>query len=158
MVCADCGATAVADTRLDGHDDVEAVAWMLGGFPGWLYCAWRHALRSKLCGRCGGDALLRETRAAAARAGHFSADARIHSEGYWVRWPRRLGDPASRLRRSAPWLVGWSLMAAGAFAAGGALLLGVAAFEARQALKDRGVERDCAAWDATGRVLPIEIG
>lgn len=159
MVCADCGATAVADTRLDGHDDVEVLGWLVGGFPGALYCAWRHLLRMKLCGRCGGDALLRETRAATARQSFLPATTRprVHSERRWVRWPRHLVDPAARLRRSGGWLAGWSLVAAGVWSLGAAVLLLVLAGEVRQRFLD-GPREDCAAWDASGRALPIEIG
>ena len=66
MLCTDCFETSHPQTLLAGSDRIEMVAWLCFALPGWLYCWWRHMLRIKVCGVCGGSSLVREARVAAA--------------------------------------------------------------------------------------------
>ena len=68
MLCTDCFVTAEPDTVLEGSDLLELLGWCCLAAPGLLYCWWRHALRIKVCAFCGSRELVREARAAAARA------------------------------------------------------------------------------------------
>lgn len=152
MHCADCRATEVADTRLPGSDDLEALLWLLGGVPGWLYCAWRHALREKRCPLCGGEALLREARA----SGGAGGAARIVSDGVCLRGVGALRDPRERLARSPAWLGAWLVFASGAWLLGGALLALSALVAGREIQRLRVGAFRLRAWDAHGRPLRIE--
>jgi hypothetical protein len=156
MLCADCGHTAVAETRWPGSDVVESIGWLLGGLPGWLFCAWRHALRTKHCAVCGSETLARETRACAARrplaAPHFrrrGRDARL--------WPSHLRDPRARLQHGVGCVGVWLLLAVGPppFAVCAAAMWGMT--EASLGAKRRAADTDFEAWDARGRRLPIEL-
>lgn len=156
MLCADCGHTAVAETRWPGSDTVESVAWLLGGLPGWLFCAWRHALRTKHCAVCGSAALARETRASAARRSLAEHPFRRRGSSERV-WPPHLRDPRARLHHGFGCVGVWLLLAIGpppfAMCAAVMWLLTEASLGARR----RAAETDCDAWDASGRRLPIEI-
>jgi hypothetical protein len=160
MHCADCGATGFAHTRLEGSDWIEIAGWLLGGLPGWLYCAWRHALRAKICARCGSDALLREARAAAASRPPDAAPsfgARIECHSGTPLWPHPLHEPRARLRRGLLWLAAWTLAAAGLPGAGTLLATAVVALEIARDAQLRFGPRRCRAWDALGRPLRIEL-
>jgi len=179
MYCADCGATDFPATRLDGSDTVESLGWLLGGLPGWLYCAWRHSLRTKWCGHCGSGSLVRESRAARARAAwpvppRFPAE-RVGAPAALVVWSGPLHDPRRRLVAGVPWIAVWLLAALGLGTASAAVALAAiviqglcaAAWENGEAWKDnhaltRGSPRSpgpghCHAWDDTGRPLRIEL-
>ena len=156
MFCVDCGHTAFARTRWPGSDAVESIGWLLGGLPGWLFCAWRHALRTKHCAVCGSVALARETRASAARqpceAPRFpptSGDGRM--------WPAHLRDPRERLQRGFVCIVVWVLLAVGppqlAVCSMALWLTAEGAFAARRHVS----APRAGAWDARGRALHIEI-
>ncbi|MBT40040.1 MAG: hypothetical protein CL938_16015 [Deltaproteobacteria bacterium] len=160
MHCADCRATGLADTVVEGSDWIEMASWLLGGFPGWLYCAWRHQLRIKVCSACGSGALLRESR----------AQARLHppqappSSGFSVanrsgpsHWPRGLREPRQRLRRGGVWLAAWVLVAVGLPTAGGLLAAALLGHETTRELRQRFGAGRCRAWDMQGRRLHIEI-
>ncbi|MBW2269875.1 MAG: hypothetical protein JRH16_14980 [Deltaproteobacteria bacterium] len=173
MLCTDCGVTAHADTLLEGSDRIEAAAWVLGAAVGWLYCARRHWLRTKVCAACGSCALVREAWAAAAVARPFSVEPRVIARGASVAWPRRLSSPRDRLRAGAPaavLVVLFALAAAAAALAGVPLrLFGVvglawsvsATLWAILACLRRYLAFPRAdgsrAWDAHGRRLRIEI-
>lgn len=173
MLCTDCGVTAHADTLIEGSDRVEAAAWVLGAAFGWLYCARRHWLRTKVCTRCGGGALVRESRAAAALMRPIPAETRVIACGARVDWPRSLRSPRQRLHAGAP-AAALAILFAGAAAGTAALGIplqffaaiglvwtacallwtGLALLRYRLALPwDAG----CRAWDAHGRSLRIEI-
>ena len=109
MLCTDCFETSPPQTLLPGSDRLEWLGWLCLGLPGWLYCAWRHALRVKVCGACGGSSLVREARAAAARAPLVEPPPVRNLRGP-VRWPRPFAAPRQRLRAGAP-LVGASVLA-----------------------------------------------
>jgi hypothetical protein len=100
MMCTECFRTAEADTVLEGSDIVEMIAWGCFGFPGMLYCMWRHALRIKVCSVCGSSELVREARAAAARC---LPEGPPHQPGVCnlsgpIRWPAPFALPRERLR------------------------------------------------------------
>lgn len=160
MHCADCRATRPADTLLEGSDWIEMASWLLGGFPGWLYCAWRHQLRIKVCSVCGSGALMRESRAQAQlypSQAPLSYGAPVANRWGPSRWPRGLRDPRQRLRRGGVWLVAWALLAAGLPAAGGLLATGLLGGEVARELRRRFGPGACRAWDAQGRSLHIEL-
>lgn len=102
MLCTDCFETTHPETLLSGSDRVEMLGWLCFALPGWLYCAWRHALRIKICAVCGGTALVREAWAAAARAVERAEPApRVFNLRGPVRWPRPFSTPRERLRAGA---------------------------------------------------------
>lgn len=174
MLCTDCGTTARPDTKLEGSDWVEILGWLAGAVPGWLYCAWRHALRIKICPWCGGRELVREARASAqaspARAEPASGPCIGNLHGP-VRWPQAWRSPRQRLRVGGGFLllVSASLLVYGASlggllglptcAATGVALAGAAAGgvlrEARRVARVR--SGLCRAWDASGRPLRIDL-
>ena len=172
MLCTDCGVTAHADTLLEGSDRIEAAAWVLGAAVGWLYCARRHWLRTKVCAVCGGRALVREAWAAAMVARPFLAETRVITRGARVAWPRGLRSPRDRLRAGAPaaaLAVLFASSAAAAVLAGvplrffgtAGLVWSVSALACaslaslRRRLAFRWAD-GCRAWDAHGRQLRIE--
>jgi hypothetical protein len=173
MLCTDCGVTAHADTLLEGSDRIEALAWVLGAAVGWLYCARRHWLRTKLCATCGSRALVREAWAAAAIVRPCPAETRVIVRGVRVAWPQGLCSPRDRLRAGAPAAALALLFATSAAVAahagvplrffgaaglvwsvsagGWALLAGL-----RRRLAPPWAD-GCRAWDARGRRLRIEV-
>jgi hypothetical protein len=155
MLCLDCGVTGFAETRLEGSDGAESLGWLLGGLPGWLYCAWRHALRTKACAACGSAALARETRTSAAEepCAAPASGVRVASRGASLAWPLPLRDPRARLRAGGAWTAAWALVAAGLPGLGAAL---ASACVLDQLARQRASPR-CRAWDADGRALHIEL-
>lgn len=173
MLCTDCGVTAHADTLLEGSDRMEATAWVLGAALGWLYCARRHWLRSKVCSHCGSRALVREARAVSVAWGLGAAQPRLIVSGPQVVWPRGLGSPRERLRAGAPAAL-LALLVAGAallgasvgvplrlLAASGivwtAFALAWAAVAVLRRTRTSPCADGCRAWDAQGRRLRIEV-
>jgi len=159
MLCSDCGTTDFADTRLEGSDRLECLGWLLGGVAGWLYCAWRHALRQKRCGHCGGAELVRESRAARERAAWPApphGGPRFTQREGAVAWPPSLRDPSRRLRSGLPCLAAWLLAALGWAPAGAALGAAWLGLEALRATQLRTPADRCRAWDAAGRSLRVE--
>ena len=158
MYCIDCRVTDFADTRIPGCDEFEMLAWLLGGFPGWLYCAVRHALRGKLCTHCGSEQLMREARAAAARAPVLVPRTyRIEARARFAHWPAHLRDPRRRLVWGPIWLGAWVLLAAGWGPLAVALIGACLASEALGLYRQCFGRYRCRAWDATGRPLHIEL-
>ena len=160
MLCTDCGSMGVADTVLEGSDRLEFAGWLLGGLPGWLYCAWRHQLRAKVCGICGSSALMRESRAQAAQHAPpvFGAlRSRVSNRSGPSSWPEGLREPRRRLRLGGVWLAAWMLVGAGAPVVGGLVAALLAGREFVQSLALHQSEGLCSAWDAKGRPLRIEI-
>lgn len=175
MLCTDCFRTSHPRTLLAGSDRVEMLLWLCLAWPGWLYCAWRHALRIKVCGECGGAALVREARAAAAALGpaeRWSPASEVRNLCGPVRWPHPFATPRERLRGGAPGLVaatGALLAAAIATAAPAAglapaLLLASLALAAtwlgrvcHSSLRTRARQLACRAFLPDGRELRIEI-
>jgi hypothetical protein len=173
MYCSDCGATDFPVTRLEGSDTVESLGWLMGGLPGWLYCAWRHALRTKLCANCGSASLIRESRASRARAAwpvppRFSPIP-TQSRAALVVWSGPLQDPRRRLLSGTPWIAAWLFAGFGFGSAGAAVALAcilVQAICAASWEEDFAESADspwghgpghCHAWDAQGRPLRIEL-
>jgi len=173
MFCTRCSRTAVADTLLPGSDRIEMLAWCAFAIPGFVYCWFRYWLRIKVCSHCGSDALVREARAAAARAGVFAVEScRITDASGRLLWPSALVSPRERLRRGA--MAGALALAAGAcltalelhwvppslaIACAHACAASAFAWLALQGLhvtRLAGERTRCRAWDATGRPLPIE--
>ena len=170
----ECLRTARPDTILDGSDVVEAVGWACLAVPGWLYCAWRHALRRKVCRFCGGESLMREARAAAARRGGKDDSAstiEVRSRSGSALWPRSLAEPRTRLRRGlvgallGGWaMAGWGVAAStrglgvqlGAEVATTVAVTWLFAVAARL-VQQRWAERACRAWAGDGRSLRIEM-
>jgi len=157
MYCIDCGVTDFADTWIPGFDEFEMLAWLLGGLPGWFYCAVRHGLRGKLCTHCGSEQLMREARAAAARVPALAPRARIESRARFARWPAHLRDPRRRLFRGPIWLGAWILFGAGFGPLAFALIGTHLASEALEICRDHFDPRRCRAWDSVGRPLHIEL-
>ena len=173
MLCTDCGVTAHADTLLEGSDRIEALAWVLGAAVGWIYCARRHWLRTKLCARCGSCALVREARAAAAVARPCPTETRVIVRGVRVAWPQGLCSPRDRLRAGAPAAALALLLASSAAAAalagvplrflgaaGLAWSVSAVAWALFACLRRRFAlpwSDGCRAWDAHGRRLRIEV-
>jgi len=157
MYCLDCGATDFADTRIHGYDEFEILAWLLGGLLGWLYCAVRHTLREKLCTHCGSDQLMREARAAAARAPVLAPRSRIESRGRFARWPAHLRDPRRRLIWGPISLGAWVLLGAGCGALAVVLIGACLASEGLEVWREHFGRGRCRAWDATGRPIRIEL-
>ena len=160
MHCADCRATGPADTLLEGSDWIEMASWLLGGLPGWLYCAWRHQLRIKVCGACGSGALMRESRAQARLhppQAPLSSGISVANRSGPSRWPRGLREPRQRLRQGVIWLVAWILTLAGLPAIGGLVAAAFLGREGTRELQRRFGPGRCRAWDAQGRPLHIEM-
>ena len=159
MLCTGCARTAHPDTWLEGSDRLEAAGWLLGVVPGWLYCAGRHWLRGKRCPSCGGEALVREARAAAAAARPIDRETRVLSAGRALAWPRGLRTPRERLREgSGP--AALSAFGAALLVAlpGASLVVAVAALVWLVRSWLRGRPRAAPrAWDARGRPLRIEV-
>ena len=94
------------------------LGWCAFAVPGWLYCAWRHAARGKVCAYCGGGELVREARAVRGRRtpqAPPSHGARILRGPRRPHWPHGLATPRERLRQggagavlSAALLVSWT--------------------------------------------------
>lgn len=176
MLCTECLHVGEPDTVLEGSDRVELLAWCCFALPGLLYCWWRHLRRSKICPECGGDALMRECRAAAARRApqaRAAGGSRFwSSESLGFVWPRPLGSPRERLRNGAvgslllafgcgAWLLGALDLApetrsVQAASAGGLLCASWLAWQIHQIARLRGTSDDCEAWDEQGRALRIE--
>lgn len=167
MMCTLCFETAEPETVLEGSDLAEIFSWLFFAVPGWLYCLWRHMLRSKVCATCGGTSLIREARAAQLRAASPTRPPRIRSASGSVRWPEALAHPRDRLVHggiAAAWIASVPLGAAsiqsGGFAANNVLpliALGVVwlAFEVGRVLRMR--SPSCSAWDDSGREFQIEV-
>ncbi|MGI9591726.1 MAG: hypothetical protein ACR2P8_10195 [Myxococcota bacterium] len=166
MHCGDCGNTDFADTWLEGSDALEGLGWALGGVGGWLYCAWRFALRRKRCAHCGGEALQRESRASRERAAwpappHF--DSRVLSAKGGAIWPASLRDPRRRLRHGLPHLGAWALLALGYGQAGLGLAFAWVVLETLRSAEvrlrvceERVTPRPLGAWNDAGRSLHID--
>jgi hypothetical protein len=150
------------------------LGWLCFGLPGWLYCCWRHALRIKVCASCGGGALVREARAAAAqRPPQLPGRTRIGNLAGPVRWPAALRTPRERLRHGciavALWAAvvsTWALGSAGilpavalAAARPAVALAGAAwlALETVRAIRVHASVSACRAWDHRGRPLHVEV-
>jgi len=157
MYCIDCGVTDFADTWIPGFDEFEMLAWLLGGLPGWFYCAVRHGLRGKLCTHCGSEQLMREARAAAARAPALAPRTHIESRAAFARWPAHLRDPRRRLVRGPIWLGAWVLWVAGFSPLAIALIGTHLASEVLEICREHFDPRRCRAWDSAGRSLRIEL-
>jgi len=171
MLCTECFETSRPLTLLAGSDRLELAGWLCLALPGWLYCAWRHALRTKACARCGGRSLVREARAAAARHGGapLAPPPPVHSLGARVRWPQPLATPRQRLKAGMPGvLAALATLLAGVVAAAGpaAAWLAAACAGAALALAATWLARQtrlwlrpraCRAWLADGRELEIEL-
>jgi hypothetical protein len=173
MLCADCGITEHPDTLIEGSDIVEMIGWLCFAIPGALYCSWRHALRIKVCPRCGGRCLVREARAAAARRA-WAADGpstlRVANLSGPMRWPEALRSPRARLRHGSAavllWLCAWLSCAAGFAGLSDAAwtfawivaVAGVGWFthEAFRIARVHEALNACRAWDDRGRALHIE--
>jgi hypothetical protein len=171
MLCTGCFETSRPKTLLAGSDRVEVLAWLCFALPGWLYCAWRHALRTKACGVCGGTSLIREARAAAARdpQAALAPTPPVESLRGPLRWPHDLATPRERLHAGAPGVLAGvccllsALLAARAPGPGwlpallllGSLVLGSAWLvrHARQWQRTRA----CRAWLPDGREIQIEL-
>lgn len=182
MMCTLCFETAEPETVLEGSDLAEMLSWLCFAVPGWLYCLWRHTLRSKVCPACGGESLIREARARQLRMVAPSASPRIRSASGSVRWPHALASPRERLLHGGittalvvsaafgcswtgpgAWLNGHAVWfsAPGTFAVSPftALTVGLCAgwlaFEIGRVLRMKAPS--CSAWDESGRQLQIEI-
>jgi hypothetical protein len=176
MLCTSCFETSDPLTLVEGSDRLELLAWCVGGLPGWLYCAWRHALRRRICAFCGGGDLVREARATRRRGPRQappSGGPSIRSATSPVRWPRALRAPRARLRHGGvalalggaaglAWLLsslGLAAPAALATASQAAAGLG-AAWASLLAIRVAHVSAAaprCQAWDEHGRPIPIQL-
>jgi hypothetical protein len=162
MMCTQCFETAEPETVLEGSDLAEILSWLCFAVPGWLYCLWRHALRSRVCAACGGASLIREARAAQKRVAEASAPPRVRSASGSVRWPPALARPRERLLHGgiaaaftastivAAWSSDPTILVASAGLATGWLV-----FQIGRIVRTRGPS--CSAWDASGRELQIEV-
>jgi hypothetical protein len=174
MLCTDCLHLGEPDTLLDGSDRVEMLAWACLALPGLIYCWWRHLGRRKLCSLCGGDSLMRESRAAASRrmpSRDPFGSSRILASGRALPWPDALGSPRGRLRSgglaacaSAFALVAWLIGTLDPSsqhareAAGLAWLVCASwlAWQTHHMTRARTRWLGCEACDESGRRLPIE--
>jgi len=173
-LCMDCMRTGHPDTVLEGSDLIEIVGWLCLLAPGWLYCAWRHLMRAKICGFCGSGALIRESRSVAARRSgdaESQAAVAIHSRRGLARWPRAIAEPRVRLRGGVSGaglgtaaFVGWVLailvptpwmLHSASVATGLALAWQLAT--SVWVLRRHVVTSDCRAWTLDGRQLRIEV-
>jgi hypothetical protein len=164
-MCTQCFHTAEPETLLMGSDRIELAGWLCFAAPGWLYCLWRHSLRAKRCAACGGSALVRQSKAAQARQDAIVAaefPARICSASGGLTWPRALETPRDRLRHGGLgillWIslglgsaVGWAGLAPALSAASAAWV----GYEIARVFRLR--DPACAAWDESGRQLPIHL-
>ena len=176
MLCTECFGTAEPDTLLEGSDFVEMLGWCALAVPGWLYCAWRHAARRKLCAFCGGGELVREARAIRGRRAPQAPPShgpRVLSGPSPARWPRGLSTPRERLRQGGVGailvsgvLLSWLLAALGTAdprVAGATLLattLLCASWMLHQIARVTRLRRGtaaCQAWDEHGRSIRIEL-
>jgi hypothetical protein len=175
MLCTQCQNVAVPETVLSGSDFAELVGWSCLVLPGWLYCYWRHWNRSKACPDCGSHALMRQSRASAARMSGLPplpTVTRIRNETGPVRWPPPFRSPRTRLRDGTlgvlpallallSWLcgaMGWGSSNTVATVAGFALMASIAwviHYGLRLARLEAKLSR-CHAWDEQGRPLRIE--
>ncbi len=176
MLCTECLHVGEPDTLLDGSDRVELAAWCCFALPGLLYCGWRHLQRSKVCPECGSGALMRESRAAAARRAPQASPAdgaRVYSlSGLSFAWPQPLGSTRLRLRHgsvgalllafgASAWLLGVLDVAPEAEAlqaasVGGLLSATWLARQIQRITRPRNGLEACEAWDEHGRALRIE--
>lgn len=172
MLCTDCFETSEPQTLLPGSDRLELAAWLCLALPGWLYCAWRHALRIKACGVCGGFALVREARASAGAA-RVVPPARIRSLRGPLRWPAPFATPRERLYAGAPGaLAALTALPAGVLAGAhaapipvwgslaclaGGLTLAWLLRSVPPWLHLRARSRACRAWLPDGREIHIEL-
>ncbi|MBW2420962.1 MAG: hypothetical protein JRH19_20650 [Deltaproteobacteria bacterium] len=176
MLCTSCFRTAEPDTLLEGSDLAEMLGWCAFALPGWLYCAWRHAARLKVCAFCGGGELVREARAARRRRtpqAPPSHGPRILGASGRVHWPHALGSPRERLRQggagvalSSALLLTWTLgpLSLVGSRAAATLTLAVtllcATWMLHQIARISRLRRalpGCQAWDARGRPIRIEL-
>jgi len=175
MLCTDCFETSHPQTLLAGSDRIEMVAWLCFALPGWLYCWWRHMLRIKVCGVCGGSSLVREARAAAANDPNANcalpAPVVRNLQGP-VRWPRPFATPRDRLHAGSLGAIASILALLGGLLAAADLagllipvicltfsvLLGTAwwVHSLNLWLRSRARLSSCRAWAADGREIPIE--
>lgn len=168
MLCTCCFETRRPDTVLEGSDLAEMLSWLCFALPGWLYCAWRHAIRTRVCAVCGSASLVRETRAASRRAGAPAEPTRVRNAAGPIRWPHALEHPRDRLWHGGvavvlvlglalgsaasahqPPTIAWPLVG-GPAAAWGAWLL----YQVARVLRSRAAA--CWAWDERGHPLRIE--
>jgi len=173
MMCTDCLRTAEADTLLEGSDTLELLGWCCFALPGLLYCWWRHVLRIKVCGHCGGRELVREARAAAARRPSLAptlAATQVRSAPARFDWPRALAAPRDRLRHGgvvaalassffASLALAWLDLAAGGTSPAIVTATAGVAWTGYQLLRLSSATEPlsaCRAWDAEGRPIPIE--
>jgi len=175
MMCTLCFETAEPETVLEGSDIAEIFSWLCFALPGWLYCLWRHTLRSKVCPTCGGESLIREARAAQLRMAVPSIPPRVRSASGDVRWPHSLANPRDRLLHGgvAAALLG-SLALGSLFSGPGTLMIGRGTlmigpgtalllvlsaawtvFEIGRVIRMRAPS--CSAWDESGREFQIEV-
>jgi hypothetical protein len=176
MLCTVCFRTAEADTLLEGSDLAELAGWCAFAVPGWLYCAWRHAARRKICAFCGSGELVREARAIRRRRAPQPAplySPRILSCSGTVRWPRALGTPRERLQQGgagaalvAALLLSWTLGTLGLVDARMAIAMRLTAsllcaswmiHQIARVSRLRRALSGCRAWDARGRPIRIEL-
>jgi hypothetical protein len=173
MMCTQCFETAEPETVLEGSDLAEMLSWLCFAVPGWLYCLWRHALRSKVCPTCGSESLIRESRAAQRRTAARSAAPLIRSASGPIRWPLAFASPRERLLHGGITtaligsvglgclFTGPGLNAPGMLSADSvtALSVGLCAgwliFEIGRLIRTRAPS--CSAWDESGRELQIEV-
>jgi hypothetical protein len=169
MLCIGCGRLGVPDTWVPGSERAELMAWCCLGFPGLVYCGWRHLLRSKHCAGCGGAELMREARASQQRAVVESPrSGRVLSAGPSP-WPLPLCSPRQRLREGAALALFGLLALAAAFAAAlgapaaagtstvapaSALLVASGAFIQMALFHCPPIGQ---AWDETGQRIEIEM-
>jgi len=176
MLCTACFRTAEPDTLLEGSDLGELLGWCAFAVPGWLYCAWRHAARRKLCAFCGSGELIREARATRRRRSPQAPPShgpRILSGSGKVRWPRALETPRERLRHGGAGVasvtalfLSWTLrtlsLVDGRIATATTLtaILLCASWMLHQIARVSRLRRTlpgCQAWDARGRPIHIEL-
>lgn len=175
MMCTLCFETAEPETVLEGSDIAEIFSWLCFALPGWLYCLWRHTLRSKVCPTCGGESLIREARAAQLRMAVSSIPPRIRSASGAVRWPQSLANPRDRLLHGGVAAALLGSLALGALFSGpstlmigrGTLMIGPGTalllvlcaawtvFEIGRVIRMRAPS--CSAWDESGREFQIEV-
>lgn len=175
MMCTLCFETAEPETVLEGSDIAEIFSWLCFAIPGWLYCLWRHTLRSKVCPTCGGESLIREARAAQLRMAPPSTPPRVRSASGAVRWPHSLASPRDRLLHGGVAAALFGSLALGSLLSGpGTLMIGPGTFsigpstallwvlsaawtvfEIGRVIRMRAPS--CSAWDESGREFQIEV-
>ena len=173
MLCTECFETSHPQTLLVGSDRLEMAGWLCFALPGWLYCAWRHALRIKACGVCGGVELIRESRAAAVRSAPVpgpDVPGPVRNLCGPVRWRRPFATPRARLAVGAPGALAALLAALVAVAGGSQPLVsgaiaacsiasaaGCLGYGARLWLGAQRGLAGCRAWTPDGREIRIEL-